>query len=657
MKSLLTCLLLLASLCPAAAKEHRVASVASPDAKNIVNILYDGQTLHYEVFRNEERILAPSPLTMTVDGRIWGSDARPNEISCGGADRTERFVVARKYPSVRDSYREVSLHYSGYRVEVRAYNDGVAYRFVGTTGREGCVEREGVAYAFDADCPSYTLLTGNLQNWFEENYSERMLSELPSDSISITPVLVRVGRYGVLLAEANLYDYPGLYLRPTGRGFEGVQAAYPRKEEFFDGTNKIYATEREPYLVKCGLDRAFPWRVTGIFDDDASILGSELIYLLSDKTRNDYSWVRPGKVLWDWWNHNNIYGVDFKAGINTATYLYMVDFAAEHGIEYLLIDEGWSERDDLLTLNPEVDMPAVCRHAAEKGVGIMLWAKWINVDRQLDEAFEMMRSWGVKGVKIDFMDRNDAKMVNFYERVARKAEECRMLVDFHGSYPNEGMRAKYPLLMTREGVVRLEYNKWSDRATPRHDLINPFLRKRVGPMDYTPGAMLNAQRESFRVNAVEPMSQGTRVHQLAMYVVYESPLQMLSDSPTKYLENPECFDFLKQVPTVWDETRPLFGEIGRNIGVARRSGDRWFVGIMSGDTLQNVTLDLSFLGNGNYVMTAFCDGVNAEVNGRDYKCFGQEVTAADRIPVALATGGGFAAVIRPKMDSGEHSDR
>ena len=450
MKSLLTCLLLLASLCPAAAKEHRVASVASPDAKNIVNILYDGQTLHYEVFRNEERILAPSPLTMTVDGRIWGSDARPNEISCGGADRTERFVVARKYPSVRDSYREVSLHYSGYRVEVRAYNDGVAYRFVGTTGREGCVEREGVAYAFDADCPSYTLLTGNLQNWFEENYSERMLSELPSDSISITPVLVRVGRYGVLLAEANLYDYPGLYLRPTGRGFEGVQAAYPRKEEFFDGTNKIYATEREPYLVKCGLDRAFPWRVTGIFDDDASILGSELIYLLSDKTRNDYSWVRPGKVLWDWWNHNNIYGVDFKAGINTATYLYMVDFAAEHGIEYLLIDEGWSERDDLLTLNPEVDMPAVCRHAAEKGVGIMLWAKWINVDRQLDEAFEMMRSWGVKGVKIDFMDRNDAKMVNFYERVARKAEECRMLVDFHGSYPNEGMRAKYPLLMTRE---------------------------------------------------------------------------------------------------------------------------------------------------------------------------------------------------------------
>ena len=276
--------------------------------------------------------------------------------------------------------------------------------------------------------------------------------------------------------------------------------------------------------MKCGLDRAFPWRVTGIFDDDASILGSELIYLLSDKTRNDYSWVRPGKVLWDWWNHNNIYGVDFKAGINTATYLYMVDFAAEHGIEYLLIDEGWSERDDLLTLNPEVDMPAVCRHAAEKGVGIMLWAKWINVDRQLDEAFEMMRSWGVKGVKIDFMDRNDAKMVNFYERVARKAEECRMLVDFHGSYPNEGMRAKYPLLMTREGVVGLEYNKWSDRATPRHDLIIPFLRMWVGPMDYTPGAMLNAQRESFRVNAVEPMSQGTRVHQLAMYVVSRKPV-------------------------------------------------------------------------------------------------------------------------------------
>lgn len=648
MKSALICLAAVAMLMPAAAKERPLASVTSPDGSNTVNLFHDGQGLRYEVFRHEERILAPSPLAMTVDERTWGTDARPRKVLRREVERTEHFVVARKYPSVSDRYREVRLVYPGYRVEVRAYNDGVAYRFVGTEPREGTVVSERIGYEFAEDYPSYTLLTRNLQNWFEENYTERPLSQLPADSISIAPVMVRVGRYDVLLAEANLYDYPGFYLRPTGHGFEGVQAAYPRKEEFFDGTNKIYATEREPYLVKGRLDRAFPWRVTGIFDDDASILNSELIYLLSDKTRNDYTWIRPGKVLWDWWNHNNIYGVEFKAGINTQTYLYMVDFAAEHGIEYLLIDEGWSARDDLMTLNPEVDMPAICRHAAEKGVGIMLWAKWINVDRQLDEAFDRMKSWGVKGVKIDFMDRNDAKMVNFFERVARKAEECRFLVDFHGSYPNEGMRAKYPLLMTREGVVGLEYNKWSDRATPRHDLIIPFLRMWVGPMDYTPGAMLNAQKESFRINAVEPMSQGTRAHQLAMYVVYESPLQMLADSPTKYLENPECFEFLKQVPTVWDETRPLFGRIGENIGIARRSGDQWFVGIMGGNSPQQTSLDLSFLGDGTYLMTAFFDGPNAEVNGKDFRQVEMEVSSDLKIPVDLASGGGFSAVIRKK---------
>ena len=639
-------LLALAALLPASAGRRPLASVLSPDGKNRVEVSFDGGTLCYEVFRNDDRILAPSPLSMSVEGRTWGADARPRKVVRRRVERVDRPVVPRKSAELRDVYCEAALHFRGYRVEVRAYDDGVAYRFVGTTPEEGRVEREQVCYRFDGDYPSLTLLTKELQNWFEEDYTERRLGALPADSMSIAPVMVRVGRYGVLLAEANLYSYPGLYLRPAGLGFEGVQAAYPSREEFRDGTNKLYAVEREPWLVRCGLDRAFPWRVTGIFDDDASMLASDLVYLLSEKSDRDYAWVRPGKVLWDWWNHNNIYGVDFEAGINTATYLYMVDFAAEHGIEYLLIDEGWSGRDDLLTLAPGVDIPAVCRHAAEKGVGILLWAKWINVDRQLDEAFERMASWGVRGVKIDFMDRNDARMVDFYERVARKAEECRLLIDFHGSYPNEGMRAKYPLLMTREGVVGLEYNKWSERATPRHDLIIPFLRMWVGPMDYTPGAMLNAQPESFRISHVEPMSQGTRAHQLAMYVVYESPLQMLSDSPTKYLENPESFAFLKQVPTVWDETRPLFGTVGSNVGVARRSGDVWFVGVMGGSEAQSLAVDLSFLGGGVWEMTQWADGANAATNGKDCRRSALRVTAADRIPVALAPGGGFAAVIR-----------
>ncbi len=644
MRRILTILVLFAAVLTAGAKD--IAKISSPDGKNTVTVSFDG-TLRYEIHRNGDLILSPSPLTMKVNGKVWGTDARARKVTYRKVDENVNFTVARKAPVMRNSYSEAVLRYKEYNVEFRAYNDGVAYRFVGTSKASGKVEQEVVRYNFAEDYHSYTLLTKNLQNWFEENYTEKKLSELPSDMVSMTPLMVEVGKYDVLLAEANLYNYPGMYLRPSGLGFDGVLPEYPAREDFVEGTNKIYVMERENWLVDCNLNRSFPWRVTGIFDNDIDILGSELIYMLSDKTTEDYSWVRPGKILWDWWNNNNVYNVDFEAGINTPTYMYMIDFAAEHGIEYVLFDEGWSGHDDLLALNPNVDMPAICKHAQEKGVGVMLWAKWVNVDRQLDEAFDLMASWGVKGVKIDFMDRNDAKMVNFYERVAKKATEKHLLVDFHGSYPNEGMRAKYPNLMTREGVVGLEYNKMTDKCNTHHDLIIPYLRMWAGPMDYTPGAMWNAQMNTYRVNHVEPMSHGTRCHQLAMYVVYESPAQMLSDSPTKYAENPCCLEFLKHVPTVWDETLPLSGEIGKNIVVARRSGDKWYVGVL-GDEPQEIAVDLSFLGDGEYEMTAYRDGYNAERNGRDHYRETVTVRADDRITVKMATGGGFAAVISKK---------
>ena len=493
-------------------------------------------------------------------------------------------------------------------------------------------------------------MTKELQNWYEEDYTIAPLSALPEDMMSLTPLMVTTDNSYLLFAEADLYDYSGSYLRPVEGGFDLVWSDYPSKEEFFDGTNKLYAVERYDYIVKCNVARTFPWRVVGTFDKGAEIdmMSSDLIYLLSEKTAEDYSWVKPGKVLWDWWNNNNIYGVDFKAGINTATYMYMVDYAAAHGFEYILIDEGWSGRDDLLTLNPETDIPAVCRYAQGKGVGVCLWAKWINVDRQLDEAFDLMKSWGVKGVKIDFMDRNDAIMVNFYERVAKKATECRMLVDFHGSYPNEGMRAKYPNLMTREGVVGLEYNKWSERATPGHQLIIPYLRQWVGPMDFTPGSMLNAQKDCFRISNIEPMSQGTRCHHMAMYVVYESPLQMLSDSPTKYDENPQWLPFLEIVPSVWDETFPLWGQIGKNIAVARRSGDRYFVGAMSAGAPESAQISLDFLPEGEWMVKCYEDGLNAEKNGKDYRTSSRTVTNKDVLAVGFASNGGFVAVFEKR---------
>lgn len=626
---------------------QKTVRLLSPDGRNIATITGIGKALKYSVITDNDTVLAPSSLSMTVDGVKWGCNAKPKKILRRYVNESVSFVVPRKYKKCVNEYNELALNYKNYRIEFRAYNDGIAYRYVGLGNYVGLVNGEDVCYNFNKNYLSYTLLTHNLQNWFEENYTIRELVALPQDSFSIIPVLVRTDRHNILLAEANLYNYAGIYLKPNGHGFNGLHAYYPKKEEYFDGTNKIYATEREDFIVRTNLNRVFPWRVIGIFDNknDAEILNSELIYLLSDNTKCDYSWIKPGKVLWDWWNHNNIYGVDFKAGINTATYKYMIDFAYEHKIEYILIDEGWSARDNLLELNPDVDIPGICQYANKKGIGVLLWAKWINVDKQLDESFDLMRKWGAKGVKIDFMDRNDTKMVNFYERVAKKAAECKFMIDFHGSYPNEGMRAKYPLLMTREGVLGLEYNKWSNRATPKHELIIPFIRMWVGPMDFTPGAMLNAQPESFRINQIEPMSQGTRTHQLAMYVVYESPLQMLSDSPTKYIENEECFHFLEAVPSTWDETIPLFGKIGKNIGVARKKGDQYFVGVMGGNESQDIKLDFSFLPKGNYKMKAYKDGINAEINGKDYMYFEKDINSSVVTDIHLARGGGFAAII------------
>ena len=624
----------------------KVIKLQSPDTKNEVEVNTTDQ-ISYSVKRNGVIILSPSLLSMKVGSKLWGGENHPSKITTKSFNEKTDFVVPRKFKSIQDCYNQLLLEYKDYSIEFRAYNDGVAYRFIGNSTKISTIGEEKVQYNFDQNYLTYTLLTNKLQNWYEENYTIKPFSKLPKDSFSIAPVMVDLKKYKVLLAESNLYNYAGMYLQPRNNGFYGVFANYPKVEKFFDGTNKIYATEREDYIVETSLNRSFPWRVTGIFDQEQDILTSELIYLLSDKPdlKSDYSWIKPGKVLWDWWNNRNIYGVDFQSGINTATFFYMIDFAQKNGIEYLLLDEGWSAQDDLLTLNPDVDIPKICKYANGKNVGIMLWAKWINVDKQLEPSFDLMKSWGVKGVKIDFMDRNDTKMVNFFERVAKKANECKFLIDFHGSYPNDGMLRKYPFLITREGVVGLEYNKWSNKATPGHDVIIPYLRMWVGPMDYTPGAMLNAQADSYYPNQYEPMSKGTRCHQLAMYVIYESPLQMLSDSPTKYSHNQECFEFLKRVPVVWDETIALQGEIGNYIVMARKKDGVWYLGALNNEKPRDIEIDLSFLDSGRWNTKVYQDGINAERNGKDYSFKSQTISRDEKIRVHLATGGGFVAVL------------
>jgi alpha-glucosidase len=475
------------------------------------------------------------------------------------------------------------------------------------------------------------------------------LSDIKDKNMASLPVLVEIEEGPkVIISEANLEDYPGLYLKGTdGQNFSfiGIFPAYPIKEEQKDDRTMI-VSERADYIALTDGKRCFPWRIIGIAEEDGDLIESELVCKLAKPLQlEDVSWIKPGKVAWDWWNANNVYGVDFKSGVNTETYKYYIDFAAANNIEYIIMDEGWSDTENLLKVNPNIDMKEILSYADEKNVGVILWCVWLTLDKQLEQALDRFEEWRIKGIKVDFMQRDDQKMVNFYHKIVKEAAKRHMLVDFHGAYKPTGLRRAYPNLVTREGVLGLEWNKWSADCNPEHDLTIPFIRMFAGPMDYTPGAMNNAQEVNFRDIFERPMSQGTRVHQLAMYVVYESPLQMLADSPSNYMKEPEIVSFLSKVPTTWDETIVLEAKVSDYVIIARKSGDDWYIGAMTDWTSRKFQIDLSFLDGGKYNAEIYQDGINADRYASDYKRVIKVISKNDKIDIDLAPGGGWVARI------------
>lgn len=640
-------ILILALLLLAVADIHgKRVEIVSPDGRNKVAIDADGQ-VGCIVSRDNREIMNLSPIVLSVDNLRWGENARCQSVKNISSRTDVTADVPRRRRNIPDFYNGAILSYKGYDIEFRVYDDGMAYRFISKSPKSDKVNGETVSFDITGNPKTYTQLTDRLQQWFEYNYTERNLESLPSDSLIILPMLADMGDCKILLAEADVYNYPGMYLKKSGNALKGEFAYFPATEKEMENGNKRYVDRRESFMTRDAGTRSFPWRVVAMFDEESDILQSELIFLLaSDKNKDaDFSWIKPGKVLWDWWNCWNVYGVDFRSGINTDTYLYLIDYAANHGLEYLLIDEGWSAPFDLLTEAEGIDMKRICEYAKSKDVGILLWTKWVNLDLQMTEALDLMQSWGVKGIKVDFMDRNDAWMTGFFERTARETAKRHMLVNFHGCYPPDGMRRRYPNIMTREGVYGLENNKWSDRVTPRHDVLLSYIRQFAGPMDYTPGAMNNSHSDRFRTIHDEPMSQGTRSHQVAMYVVYESPLQAMADSPVHYDANPSSRDFIKMIPVVWDETIPLCGKLGEYVAVARRSGNKWYVGVMNGtDKSMHLDLDLSFMGKGKKKVLSHSDGINADRQAKDFKIEDYSM-AGNVLSIDMARGGGYAAVI------------
>lgn len=620
--------------------------VTSPNKRAEVRLRI-ADKVYYSVLFDQKTVISESPISLSIKEILVGNLKISNQNT-----RTVNQVVTAVVPSkrrqIKDNFNELKISFTnGLGLVWRVYDNGASYRWTSDLSGQITVENEQAEINLN---PQDTIYYPEEEGFYSHN--ERLYIKYKSaalgEKLASSPTLID-SKTGVKLwvSEADLYDYAGMWFRGNkGKGLKAVFPNYPLKE-VAEKDRDVKVTERANYVAQTAGKRNFPWRVFGLAERDIDLINNELVYLLSEDTKEDFSWIRPGKVPWDWWNANNIYGVDFKSGVNTETYKYYIDFAAKYGLEYLILDEGWSKTDDLLTFNPEVNLPELLKYGKQKNVNIILWVLWTSLDKQWMQAFDRFEKWGVKGIKVDFMQRDDQKIVNFYERTAREAAKRKMLVDFHGAYKPTGLNRKYPNVISYEGVKGLENSKWSKDITPEHDVTLPFIRMVAGPMDFTPGAMINAHPKDFQINFERPMSQGTRCHQLAMYVVYESPLQMLADNPSNYLREPETMEFLSAVPSVWKETVPIEGKIGEYIIVARQTAKKeWYIGAMNGGTAKEITLDLSFLNGGNYQATIWHDGINANRFAQDFKKTRQAVKKADKLKISLANNGGWVAVLK-----------
>lgn len=624
--------------------------VKSPDGQIIVRIFIE-EKISYSVFFKGKEIVHPSEISLVFDNGIsTGTKPRIKSYKYNLIDETIIPVVKEKYAEIRNHCNEINIAFRDrFSLNFRAYNDGVSWRWVTEFKTETVVVNELAAFTFNPADSIYFPEETSFLTHSERQYPLLAIKDITNEQMSCMPALVCMpDGTRVAITESDLLDYPGMYLTGSGRNQPILFSKFPPYplEEIQKNDRTVAVSKSADFIAKTAGKRQYPWRALIITDNDGALIESNMVYKLATPNKLvDFFWIEPGKVAWDWWNALNIYGVDFESGLNTDTYKYYVDFASAYHIPYIILDEGWSDTEDLLKVNPDINMKELLAYAKKKNVGIILWVVWLTLDRQMELALNTFQEWGVKGIKVDFMQRDDQKMVNYYEKVAVEAAKRKLMVDFHGSYKPTGLRRTYPNVMTREGVHGLENDKWAKTVTPEHDVTIPFTRMLAGPMDYTPGAMINATAKQFNPVWDRPMSQGTRCHQLAMYVVYESPLQMLADNPSNYYKEPETMTFLEQVPVTWDDTRVLAAKVGDFVIIARKNENKWYIGGMTDFSARQIEIPLSFLTEGMHKITFWKDGVNADKTATDFKVETRMLTPQDKIMVEMAPGGGWVAII------------
>ena len=639
----------------ALAKDYRVVS---PNGKNVVTVADDMKII---VSHHEREILAVNTGISLLESALGKPGVRPGQThslarvkSCSATgkiqvEKTDAPFYRQK--SLQTSWRELNLKLTnGFGMHVRVYDEGVAYRFYTTYQKETIIADETADFCFPEDSKAWLAYSTNDEKpfamAFQNFYDETKLTEA-KDKYAFLPATIESGNVKVTILESDLRSYPGMFLKPEGCHLKATFAKYPKKMGYYKWRGMSYVEETEDYIAKSTGARTYPWRVMAITENDTEMPVNNLVYALAASNQiGDTSWIKPGKVAWDWWNDWNLKGVDFEAGINTRTYQYYIDFAAKNKIPYVVLDEGWydSSKGDIMHPIADIDLQRLIDYGRERGVNIVLWTVFNVLDEHLIEACEQYSAMGIKGWKIDFLDRNDQTAVEMAERLAKTCATYRLFVDYHGFYTPTGMNRTYPNILNYEGVFGMEEARWAKKETdmPRYDVTFPFIRMMAGPVDFTPGAMRNGTKDNWVECYQNPVSMGTRCHQLACYVVHDSPFTMLCDAPTNYEREQPCVDLITSIPDSFDETRIIQGKLGSHIVVARRNGSDWYIGGQTNWDGREVVLSLDFLRSGQtYQATIFMDGINANHHAEDYRTESRMLTSDDRLNLKMASGGGF----------------
>lgn len=631
----------------------QVHQLSSPNKRLVVSISVDNG-LFYSVQKDGITVIQNSRITLKTNKfteALFNNKPTVNNTNSKGVINPLWGTSS----SITDEYSQITLAYpENVSVQIRAYNSGAAWRFVTEIDGELLVFDEVAEFALPGESVVYFPETKGFLTSFEPNYLPNDVSKIDNNKLAHTPMMYTTPqKHVVVISESNLFEYPGMFLKKTSNNsFSGAFPKFPKKEKQeilgrwrlvkWPQLSRMVVKSTEDFIAKSDGKRDFPWRVVMIADSDVEILNNTLVYQLANEPNMDYSWVKPGKVVWDWYHKWNLQNVPFEPGINTQTYKYKIDFAAKHGIEYVNIDDGWSKLWDFNRINPKLDVDEVIKYANQKGVGIFLWAMWNTIDKDFIANLDKFQQMGIAGLKVDFFDRTDQRMVDFINLLAEECAKRKLLLNLHGMYKPTGIDRTYPNVVNIEAVLGLEYNKFSDRCTPEHNLTIPFVRNIVGPMDYTPGSMRYMNPETFQKSWDNPHSMSTRAQQLAMYVIYHGGVQMLADSPTFYEKDDIALNFLSKVPVTWDESVPLVGKIGEVIVIARRHGNKWYIGGMAGNNPQTISFPFDFLDQDReYTLTLLSNGDAAD----EVVKVSRGVTKNDTFTSAVVPRGGFVLLL------------